>query len=98
MTQHLCKDCIHSRISYFDKFGSYIFEFSAPKASSYMCSKKFKPEKEIIDPVIGTTKEKSTMTYCSVERKNGNCGPTAKYWQPKHKKDLFKMFQKDYNV
>lgn len=92
----LCKDCVHSRISAFDKYGSYIFEFRAPRAHSYKCAKTFSPPKDIINPVTGPDKKKADMAYCATERNHGECGPTAKHWVPKHKKDLFKYLAKEH--
>jgi hypothetical protein len=96
MTDYHCKDCIHSRISTFDKYGSYIFEFRAPRGHSYRCAKTAEPEKKIIDPVIGPTKIKAKLNYCDSERKHGDCGMDAKFWSPKKKKDLFKMLTKEH--
>ncbi len=61
----------------------------------YKCNKSVTPAREIIDPVTGPTKIKAETAYCSFERKHGNCGPIAKNWVPKHKKDLFKMITKE---
>jgi len=91
---YLCKDCKHSRMDIF----SYITSLGGRVgAKDYMfkCSNTFKPAKEIVNPVIGVEKIKAEMTYCDHERKNGMCGPTARYWKPKHKKDLFKMLTKE---
>jgi hypothetical protein len=93
----LCKDCIHSRISTWAKYSSYVFELKAPKSHWYKCAKTLAPAHEIVDPVTGHEKIKAKMTYCEIERKHGDCGPTAKSWTPKHKKDLFKALTKDYN-
>lgn len=97
MTDYLCKDCIHSRISTFGKYGSYFFEWSPPKGHWYKCAKTVSQEKKEIDPVTGPKKIKSTMQYCDIERKHGECGMNARYWAPKKKKDLFKMLTKDHN-
>lgn len=93
----LCKDCVHSSISPFWKYGSYIFEFGPPKSHMYKCSKTLRPEHEIVDPVVGKEKVKAKMDYCETQRKHGECGPSGKHWTPKHKKDLFKMLTKEDN-
>jgi hypothetical protein len=97
MTDYLCKDCIHSRVSKFAKICSYILEWSEPKSHWYKCSKTYKNKKVIKDPVVGSTEIKGTMEYCTVARLAGTnkCGPDAKYWAPKKKKDLFKMLTKE---
>lgn len=98
MTDFLCKDCIHSRVSKFAKIGSYLFEFGAPKSHWYKCSKSYKNTKVIEDPVVGSSEIKGSMDYCSVARLTGSvCGPNAKHWAPKKKKDLFKMLTKENN-
>ena len=93
---YLCKDCIHSHISPF-AYLSYIFELKEPQSHWYKCSKTFKDEHEVADPVIGPKNVKPELSYCEIERKYGNCGPDAKNWVPKKKKDLFKMLTKEYN-
>ena len=93
---YLCKDCIHSRITPF-AYLSYIFELAPPKSHWYKCTKTYKDEHKMIDPVTGPQHVKPELSYCEVERKHGDCGPTAKNWAPKHKKDLFKMLTKEYN-
>jgi hypothetical protein len=96
-TVYLCKDCIHARINLF-AYCSYIFELRPPQSHWYKCAKTLKDEYDTIDPVTGPERIKAKMTYCESERKHGDCGPDAKYWTPKHKKDLFKMLTKENNV
>lgn len=91
---YLCKDCRFSTMS----VGNRIFTLNGlvgSKGFMYKCTKTYKPAYDIIDPVIGPEHIKSSITYCQVERKHGDCGPTAKYWAPKKKKDLFKMLTKE---
>lgn len=91
---YLCKDCKHCKMDIF----SYITSLGGRvgvKDWMFKCSNTFKPAREIVNPVFGTEKIKAEMSYCDHERKNGRCGPTARYWQPKHKKDLFKMITKE---
>jgi hypothetical protein len=97
---YLCKDCKFSKMSVVNN----IFTLGGrigDKSFMYKCSNAIKPAHEIIDPVFGLEKIKATMPYCTIERtndsKNIKCGPTGKYWAPKHKKDLFKALTKDYN-
>lgn len=93
-TVYLCKDCKFSTMS----VGNRIFTLNGPvgaKGYMYKCTKTYTPAHDRIDPVVGSEHIKSSITYCQVERKHGDCGPTAKYWTPKHKKDLFKMLTKE---
>lgn len=90
----LCKDCKFSKLSPANLVMS-LGGLVGVKDYMYKCSKAVTPAREIIDPVTGPTKIKAAVSYCSVERKHGDCGPTAKFWIPKHKKDLFKMLTKE---
>jgi hypothetical protein len=52
-----------------------------------------------MDPVTGPKHEEAYWERCSVARQNWaskpeNCGDQAQYWQPKHKKGLFKLIAK----
>jgi len=94
----LCKDCKHSRISPISVICSYLFEFKQPSSVFYKCAKTFRPAGIELDRVIGPVKTASSMMFCSNERTVGDCGKQAKYWQPKHKKDLFKLLTREENV
>lgn len=90
----LCKDCKFSTLgpaNIIMTLGGLV----GTKDYMYKCKNSYKPEQDIIDPVTGPTKVKPELSYCAVERKHGECGPTAKHWVPKHKKDLFKMLTKE---
>lgn len=92
----LCRDCKFSKLGTANiimTLGGLV----GVKDYMYKCSKAVTPAREIIDPVTGPTKIKAEVSYCSVERKHGDCGPTAKNWIPKHKKDLFKMLTKEHH-
>jgi hypothetical protein len=98
---YLCKDCKFSRMSWFNNITTLGGRIGA-KSFMYKCSNATKPGYEVIDPVSGLEKVKAAMPYCTVERttigyRNTKCGPTAKYWKPKNKKDLFKTLTKDYD-
>lgn len=90
-----CKDCIHSQVSLLNR----IFTLNGlvgDDSSFYKCTKF--PVAAIIssDPVLGVKKEKAKLPFCSLTRREyGECGENGKYWQPKHKKDLFKMLTKE---
>ena len=91
---YLCKDCKYSKmdiLSYVVSLGGRV----GVKDWMYKCKKSEAPAKEVIDMVTGPKIIKPELLYCDVERKHGECGPTAKHWQPKHKKDLFKMITKE---
>jgi hypothetical protein len=96
---YLCKDCKFSRMSIVNNIFTLGGHIGA-KSFMYKCSNAIKPAHEIIDPVFGLEKIKAAMPYCTNERtqdsQNTKCGPTAKYWTPKHKKDLFKALTKEY--
>lgn len=90
----LCKDCKFSSIGPANTvltLGGLV----GVKDFMYKCKKSITPARDIIDPVTGPTKIKAEISHCSFERKHGECGPTAKHWTPKHKKDLFKMLTKE---
>lgn len=92
---YLCKDCKFSTMS----VGNRIFTLNGlvgAKGFMYKCNKTYKPAHDIIDPVVGPEHVKANLTYCEVERKHGDCGPSAKNWTPKKKKDLFKMLTKEH--
>lgn len=90
----LCKDCKFSKLGAVNTIMT-LGGLVGVKDFMYKCSKAVTPDREIIDPVTGPTKIKAEKTFCSIERKHGDCGPTAKHWSPKHKKDLFKMLTKE---
>lgn len=91
----LCKDCKFSKMDVLDT----IFTLGGRvgvTSSMYRCSKSIQPAHYINDIVTGLIKINAEIPFCSVERGNhGNCGPTAKHWSPKHKKDLFKVLTKE---
>lgn len=91
---YICKDCKFSKMDISD----IIFTLGGNVGvtnSMFMCSKTITSANITVDPVIGHKKIKHEMPYCSVERKWGECGPEARHWIPKHKKDLFKMLTKE---
>lgn len=93
-TVYICKDCKFGKMDISDT----IFTLGGNVGvtdSMFKCSKTVTSSKITVNPVIGRKKTKPEMSYCSSERKYGNCGPEAKHWIPKHKKDLFKMLTKE---
>jgi len=92
----LCKDCKFSKMNVANRIFT-LGGLVGTESFMYKCTKNVKPARDVIDPVIGPEHIKAEMNYCETERKHGDCGPTGKYWLPKHKKDLFKALTKDYN-
>ena len=92
---YLCKDCKFSKMGFFDTIFTLDGRVNA-KDFMYKCIRTIKPAHDIIDSVTGPKRIKATIDYCGIERKHGDCGPTAKNWTAKHKKDLFKMLTKEH--
>lgn len=90
----LCKDCKFSKMSLTNRIITLNGNLGA-RGFMYKCTKTYKPGHNIIDPVTGPEYVNPAISYCEVERKHGDCGPTAKNWIPKKKKDLFKMLTKE---
>lgn len=90
----LCKDCKFSKLGLVNTITT-LGGLVGTKEFMYKCSRSVKPAHEVIDPVTGPTKIKAETSYCKLERSHGDCGPTAKHWMPKRKKDLFKMLTKE---
>ena len=89
-----CKDCKHSTMLMVDR----IFTLNGLVGvydTNYKCSKFPEATKVIDDIVLGPIKVKATLPYCNIARRHGQCGLDGKYWQPKRKKDLFKMLTKE---
>ena len=92
---YLCKDCKFSKMS----IANNIFTLGGlvgARGFMYKCARSHKTAYDIIDPVTGPARIKAETSYCEVERRHGDCGPTAKNWTPKHKKDLFKALTKEH--
>lgn len=89
----LCKDCNHS----FRTFGSIsLHGWSSPYA--YFCRKSFKDKHTEMDPVVGSKKVEARYDSCGVARigrvdRDDRCGEAGKFWEPKNKKDLFKLIK-----
>jgi hypothetical protein len=89
--QYLCKDCKHSFRSLYD----IIFWFGVGSKYAYKCRKSWQEDTVETDPVIGVIKVKAKYDNCSSFRiRKIDCGPSAQYWEPKNKKDLFKFMKK----
>ena len=90
----LCKDCKHS----FRKWSEIIFTDSL----SLRCRLAFHPAEIKFDPVIGPIKEAeyhdrcSSQRYESLVKHEDRCDAEGRFWEPKHKKGLFKLIAKDH--
>jgi hypothetical protein len=92
MSDYLCKDCNHAFVKPVD---AVLFLFDWNNKYRYTCRKSFQPKSIEPDPVVGTKVNKGGYDSCSAYRiRSSDCGPTAQYWEPKHKRDLFKFMQK----
>ena len=91
---YLCKDCKHSTMFMVDR----IFTLNGLVGvvdSNYKCTKFPKEAAVVENMVTGPQKVKSSLPYCELVRRHGECGQNAKHWTPKKKKDLFKMLTKE---
>lgn len=95
-SEYLCKDCKHSFMKLSDKIFTLGGKVGVTKYS-YRCRKSFVEQEIKYDPVLGQEKIKPEYQSCIwSRRKDSECGPDAKYWRPKRKKDLFKMLTKEH--
>lgn len=96
--QLLCKDCKHSFRTIYD---IVLMGWSSPYA--YKCKKMFKDSAPEPNPVVGVKIKAAhyesctlaRMDYLSKTKQDTVCGPSGAWWQPKNKKDLFKLFTKE---
>jgi hypothetical protein len=98
MTELFCKDCKHSRVIMRDRLNLFLED-----RYRLRCGLRLIPEKIGQDVVTGKP-EVTISTYrpCYIERgtgpgnKDNHCGPAGINWEPRKKKDLFKLFFKKY--
>jgi hypothetical protein len=93
----LCKDCKFSKMNLIDR----VFTLNGKVGVigvMYKCVKTLKPSHDIIDPIVGPKRVKAELSFCEIEREYGNCGLSARNWQPRKKKDLFKLLTREENV
>ena len=95
MNEYLCKDCKHAFVTWVDRL---FYLFDTTNKYKYTCRKSWQPTKQEINPVTGLETMKAKYQGCASFRighgEEGNCGYEAYYWQPKDKKDLFKLIDK----
>lgn len=92
--QYFCKDCVYFKYSVWDRLSGVKQENAKCEKSKYITKKS---TNMVSGKLVGGDIERS---YCVVERGSSSpqrCGPDAKYWKPKRKKDLFKYLAKENN-
>lgn len=88
----ICKDCVHSFVLIKDLYNYWINDHNGHY--SMLCKKTAEIDKSKFSPVIGYLDKNPTLRRCEEEREgfdHRRCGPNAKHWSPKKKKDLFKL-------
>ena len=91
MSELLCKDCKHS----FRPLSSFWYWGSG---AEWRCRQAFVAETVEQDPVNGPKTIPEHYLRCASARgswRDAVCGEQAKLWQPKNKKDLFKLIKKE---
>jgi hypothetical protein len=88
----LCKDCKHSFIPWFDKFSLTETRYTM------RCRLAYKQETVDKNFVTGHKTKPAHYETCSMARlsvsKDGiTCGQHGQFWQPKNKRDLFKLIK-----
>lgn len=92
MSEYLCKDCKHS----FRPIGRILaFGFNSPH--TFMCRKSYTEDHYEPDKVLGKKFVKGGYDPCTLARLtyDDRCGDKARWWQPKEKRDLFKLIVKE---
>lgn len=91
MSEYFCKDCKHSF-----RTVSTILLHGFNSQYSRLCRLSYKETKMESDPVIGLKKVPGGYSNCSTFRiRKDDCGPEARLWEPKDKKNLFKYIVKE---
>lgn len=89
-----CKSCKHVRYDWKN------FPFNIGSIYAWNCNRVTSKEEVEFDPVNGKELVKpSARKICmSARSEYGECKPEGKFWEPKHKKDLFKYLKRVGNV
>ena len=91
-TPLLCKECKHS----FKQWSELVF----PDSIALRCRLALHPAEIKFDPVTGPKREPEYYNRCSMERLRSSgeerCGDKGMFWEPKHKKGLFKLIAKEH--
>jgi hypothetical protein len=98
MSDLLCKDCKHSFQNWYERA---VF---ADLRYTLRCRLSYKTEVIEKNYVVGHKMKKPEYELCSSARysylskeKDVNCGEQGRFWEPKHKKGLFKLIAKPYH-
>ena len=87
----LCKDCKHSFTPWVDKFSL------ADPRYTMRCRLAYKEEEIDKNFVTGHEPKPAHYERCSMARlslsRDNSCGEQGRFWQPKHKKDLFRLIK-----
>lgn len=87
----ICKDCVHGYVKWDDLPNYWLFG----GVHWMKCKRTGKLDDTAFNPVTGYTKKKLEYKDAWQERnRQGGCGPSAKYWSPKNKNDLFKLLKR----
>lgn len=91
-----CEDCKNSRVGWWRRLKS-ILGIRDLEPEDYSCHMVVRIHRTKFDSVLGYTGTKIDLDTCSNARFSKRlCGKNARYWVPRHKKDLFKKLKKDY--
>jgi hypothetical protein len=68
---------------------------------AYKCKKAYHPASTVNNPVIGQVNQAARYDSCGIARigdrienlSDARCGVSGRFWEPKHKKDLFKYIK-----
>ena len=66
------------------------------------CRLALRPAEIKFEPVKGSYLEPEYYERCAIERMNlhanpgEHCGPKARFWEPRHKRHLFKLIAKEH--
>lgn len=87
----LCKDCKHSFVPWTDMFSLMDTRYTM------RCRLAYKEQEIDKDFVTGHKPKPAHYERCGMARltnsKETSCGEQGKFWQPKNKRDLFKLIK-----
>lgn len=97
--QLLCKDCKHSFQTWYDRLSM------ANPSYTLRCRLSYKEEVVEKNWVVGHKVKPPEYERCSLARykysspeRDINCSEEGRFWEPKHKRDLFKLIAKEHHV
>ena len=89
----LCKECKHS----FTPWSEWLLS-----GRMIRCRLALRPAEIKFEPVRGSYTEPEYYERCASERlslhmnSGEHCGPRGRFWEPRHKRHLFKLIAKEY--